>query len=238
MTDTNVVTDDTSTTTTVLDDDLAALAAEVAHDPHPTELTTEPEPVALEGEITTAAPREVEQVEQVDIRDLTGKIALAETLKDLISERVDDLRAVAQVELQAMFKVTGAKSFGVEVEGLGQVGTVSIPTTSDSVTVIDTDAYAKWVEANHPTEVEYVVKVRDSFQKAHLKALAPNFDDNTAVDPNTGEVVPGVKAVKGGVPKSMSVRRTAKAELAEYLLNQDLTSLLGAHGQDAIEAGQ
>ena len=62
--------------------------------------------------------------------------------------------------------------------------------------VVDESAFVAYVQATSPHNVETVVTVRPAYQKVALDALVMG-PDGLAVDPSTGEVVPGVAYRQG-----------------------------------------
>lgn len=166
--------------------------------------------------LEATAPTPLPAADKPNLVDLTAGLAVLTALQTALKERIDGTRGIIEDELLALRKTTGTKSLNITIDGLGKVGSISIPETTDHIDITDPQAYAAWVEQNHPTEIEYLVKVRDSFAKAHEKQLHKDFTTGACIDPLTAEVVPGLLAVKGGEAKSMRVTVT-KAEVPSIL---------------------
>ena len=85
-----------------------------------------------------------------------------------------------------------------------KVGSVSYVTGSRRAAVTDPAAFLAWVKETHPTEVETVETVREAFRKVVLA---------NPVNPDTGEIPPGVDLVEG----EPYVRADVKPEQAEAI---------------------
>lgn len=102
-----------------------------------------------------------------------------------------------------------------------EVATVSMPVSRTRPIVSDPDALAAWVARRHPTEV--VQAVRPTFARA-LPGLLRMAGD-TVIDPETGEVVPGMTVSEGGTPGSLRIVPTDEAR-----------QLISAHAADVVAA--
>jgi hypothetical protein len=119
----------------------------------------------------------------------------------------DALRAAV---IKALLKVVSAESDAgkaalkdvmdaLEIDSLAarlpdgtKVATLNRAGGNTSAKVTDEGKFKAWVQANRPGEV--ITVVRDSYQKALLEALDKS---HALLDPETGEVVPGVEFVTG-----------------------------------------
>lgn len=107
-------------------------------------------------------------------------------------------------------------------------GTVSVAQRKETFT-IDPKSFLAWVEAEHPTEVETVV--RPAFVD-HIKALL-TVVDGKVIRKDTGEVVPWA-AVKPGGDRYVSIRGPEKDTAVEAA-----TALVRGHVDElAAEIGQ
>jgi len=90
--------------------------------------------------------------------------------------------------------------------------TVSLPVSKTRAVVSDPDAVLRWVRTRHPSEV--VEQVRPAFARALPGLLKVSGD--VVIDPETGEVVPGMAVAEGGIPGSLRIVPTdeAKARIA------------------------
>lgn len=105
---------------------------------------------------------------------------------------------------------------------IGDVGTITLPTSTEGVVVTDAAALLAWCKERYPTEVETVEQVRASFQKALLGRLLRS--DGLAVDGETGEVVPGLTVRPAGQPKTIQFR-----------IENDTKSLYVKHGEQLLD---
>jgi len=139
---------------------------------------------------------------------------IQDRLKDADSE---NRRAVAEAFPVKDRAVVWLPLNGEDVE----VGHVRKDPGSKTASVVSMTELIDWCEANYPTEVEEyqpapVTRVRPAFLD---KLLAQAKADGAAVDPRTGEVVPGID-VRQGDPKILVVggkTNEAKAALVEAL---------------------
>lgn len=100
--------------------------------------------------------------------------------------------------------------------------TVSSSLSNPTVTIDDPAAFLAYIQAVHPTEVETITpapitQVRPHFAKDLLARLAKRGEP--LID-HEGTVIPGVKFVRGGVLRSISVKPTAdfKADATRFAL--------------------
>lgn len=96
------------------------------------------------------------------------------------------------------------------------IATVSLAVTKQSIVVDNSDILQQWVAHRHPSEIEtqIVTKVRASFVTALLGSL--KAADGAVIDPETGEVVPGLSVNEGGQAGPLSIRpeKALKAKVA------------------------
>lgn len=174
--------------------------------------------------------------------ELATNAVIAKMFGALLADRVKIVRDQAEAELLAAFRANGTPTAQASLPGVGKVGTLTVPLSEKSASVIDPDKYAAWVEDNYPTEVEYVVRVRPSFLAAHLKGLIVDDEQMTAHDPKTGALVDGLRINKGGQPLAprLTVDAKHKRELIEHVQSRPLDGLLvqPAAPVPALEDGQ
>lgn len=106
---------------------------------------------------------------------------------------------------------------------LPDIGTVALPLSKEAAVVADVGDLAKWVAARYPTEVEQVRQVRPAFQTALLQRVV--CTDDVVVDPETGEVIPGLAVRPGGVPKTLTITAS-----------RDAKAVFAAHGDQLLDA--
>lgn len=127
--------------------------------------------------------------------DLKLQLAALTTLRDLIDERLQDVRAEVQDELFALNKSLGVKSVDVK---LGDAPIASLTVTErKQAWHINEDELLSWVEQNYPDEIVVTKTIRESFKK-HLTETAQLKDDCIVISGVTGEMIDGL------IPKPVS----------------------------------
>lgn len=121
-----------------------------------------------------------------DTRTLALRLGALRGLQDKVKEAYERTRA----EMAAAFD-PGDRKAAILPTGKS-IGTVSYSNGRTAAKVANERAFFAWVVANAPGEVETVSSVRESYRKALLDRVKAGPDE-TAVDPKTGEVVPGLK---------------------------------------------
>lgn len=119
-------------------------------------------------------------------REIARALAVTAVIADAAKARKDELRADLAHALDAL----GADSAKADLPDGTNVAKASLVAGKPRAAVVDEDAMTGWVAENHPTEV--VFRVRDTYRKVVLDRLIPG-PDGAAVDPYTGEIVPGVR---------------------------------------------
>ena len=109
---------------------------------------------------------------------------------------------------------------------LSDLGTITLPISQPAAYVTDAQAFVEWCVLRYPSEVETIAQVRSAFQAALLARL--HLEGSSAVDPATGEEVPGLAVRPGGIPKSLTIRPSSEAgAVFAEVGRQDLAWLLG-----------
>lgn len=115
---------------------------------------------------------------------------------------------------------------------LPDIAQITLPLSKQKIEVADVDQLIVWVQARHPDEVETVssTRVRPEFLTALLGYLVAAGD--AVIDPQTGEVVPGVIVRPGGIPGTLRItaERAVKdvaAATAAQMLGTAYAALLG-----------
>jgi hypothetical protein len=117
--------------------------------------------------------------------------AVLKVLLDEISSRMEVVKAQAEIA----FKTSGASQAVPELPDGTKVATVSYSGGGGhSAYIASENELMAWVLANHPGEVELVI--RDGYKKKLTDAAKKA---GQAIDPDTGETVPGI-AVKVSKP--------------------------------------
>lgn len=138
--------------------------------------------------------------------DQVQQILLWEQVATRAKARADTVRADLAEAARTEYRDQGAAPSW----RLPDLASVTLPLSKPTVQVADPAAWTAWVQANHPTEVE--TTVRPGFLPALARSLAPDGED--AVLAGTGEVVPGLRMLPGGVPGALTIRPVAGARTA------------------------
>lgn len=134
--------------------------------------------------------------------------AVLHALREVVDKTYTDAREDAQKALVA----DGAKVMEPSLPDGTKLGTTSLVTTKAKAAVQDAEEFAAWVARAYPGEVtrRVVTEVRPAFAQ---KLLAEILAAGVAVDPSTGEVVPGV-VVTPARTSSHTVRLTDEGRAA------------------------
>jgi hypothetical protein len=133
------------------------------------------------------------------------------------------LAAAQRLKLDEQARTELAEQGTAATWRLADIATVVLPLSKEKIVVSDGDALLKWVEHRHPGEVEKVTttRVRPSFLTVITGTM--KVDGDVVVDPDTGEIVPGLAVTKGGVPGTLritaepGVKAVVGAAVAEML---------------------
>lgn len=120
--------------------------------------------------------------------DREGLLVRAAALT-FLTDRLAKAQASVRAELMQIMK-PGERAIAALSSG-EEVGTVTIGKPALSASVVDEDAFIRWVEENRPDEI--VGMVRSSYRTAVL-AMCKAAGEPVTVD---GEVVPGVRVAHG-----------------------------------------
>lgn len=113
---------------------------------------------------------------------------------------------------------------------LPAVAKVTLAVTKTALHVADERKLTEWVIARFPDETERTVKAR--FITALLGRL--KVEGDVAVDPATGEIVPGIGVRQGGQPANLSVK--AEPGVKDDLAGLVAQMLAAAHPEIAAPA--
>jgi hypothetical protein len=120
----------------------------------------------------------------VSLRSLTLQAAVLKVLGDEIAARLAIVKAAAQ---EAFTAAESTQAPAILPDGT-KAATVSLAGGGGkSATVDDADAFTAWVLRTHPGETETVV--RDGYRRKVLDAAKKA---GRALDPVTGELIPGI----------------------------------------------
>ena len=143
-------------------------------------------------------------------REIARALAVTTVIADAAKERKDQLRADLLDALDAL----GADSAKAELPDGTAIGKASLAGGKARAVVSDEDALTGWVADNAPTEV--VWRIREAYRKALLDRLEPG-PKGVAVDPATGEIVPGVRFTATAPYVSMRFDRDGRASVIDAL---------------------
>ncbi|MFF5228426.1 hypothetical protein [Dactylosporangium sp. NPDC000521] len=135
--------------------------------------------------------------------DRVREVLRLEGLAAAAAARAAEVRASLQDEARAEY----AREKTAPSWRMPDVATVSLSISKDAIVVSDADALIAWVKERHPHQIRTVTteQIWPGFQTQLLADCVPTGEGDQVADPKTGEVVPGVAARKGGVPKSLSI---------------------------------
>lgn len=139
----------------------------------------------------------------MNLKDHATRVAVLRVLRDTVDAAYEAERRMVLDGLRAARAEFALKSIRATLPDHTPIATITLIDPRPAVVVADEGAFTAWVAANHPSEVETLVRVRPHWQReflAHLTALDP------VADPGTGEVIPGLVAVPAPEPRSFSIR--------------------------------
>lgn len=143
-------------------------------------------------------------------REIARALAVTTVIADAAKERKDQLRAALLDALDAL----GADSAKADLPDGTAVGKASLAGGKPKAVVSNEDALTGWVADAAPTEV--VFRIRDAYRRALLDRLEPG-PNGVAVDPGTGEIVPGVTFTTSSPYVSMRFDHDGRAAVIDAL---------------------
>lgn len=143
-------------------------------------------------------------------REIARALAVTSVIADAAKERKDQLREALRDALDDL----GADSAKAELPDGTPIGKAALAGGKARAVVSNEDALTGWVAENAPTEV--VFRVREAYRKALLDRLEPG-PEGCAVDPATGEIVPGVTFTATAPYVSMRFDRDGRAAVIDAL---------------------
>jgi hypothetical protein len=94
---------------------------------------------------------------------------------------------------------------------LPDIGTVTLPVSTERIVVEDEPALVEWAKRDWPSEVVTTESIRPAFLRVLLDNIAVPAGE-VAVDSGSGQVIPGLAVRAGGTPQSLSFRPTRDAK--------------------------
>lgn len=140
------------------------------------------------------------------LKDDATRVTVLRALRDAVDAEYETARREVLDGLRSARADLGLKSIRVELPDGSPVAVITLVEPRAAVTVTDEPAFTKWVEQNHPGEVETLTRVRPAWRERFLASLDPGETPGPVADPQTGEVVPGLAARKPAEPRSFSLR--------------------------------
>jgi hypothetical protein len=125
--------------------------------------------------------------------------ALRTAVLKTLADDVDDAVTGGKGNLAAIMKELGIKSLTAKLDDGTEVATLTLAGGASSPRVANPREFLAWVQETHPGETEVVV--RDGYKK---KLLDLAKKEGRAVDPVSGEVVPGIEFSPGSQYVSVS----------------------------------
>lgn len=161
--------------------------------------------------------------------DTVKQILVLEAVSAHAKQLANEQRELLQDEAKAELEKDGT----APTWRLPSVARVTLPISTQSIEVSNADHLLEWVQHRYPAEVETVstVRVRPSFVTA-LTGTLLRADEDVVIDPETGEIVPGLSVRPGGTPKALSItaERGVKAAIAAYAADMMRTGVWALPG--------
>jgi hypothetical protein len=153
----------------------------------------------------------------MNLNDATLRVAILKVLADEVAGRLTAEKSGAH----AGFTGTGATQAVPQLPDGTRVATVSLAGAGKkTASVTGPNALLAWVLENHPGETETVV--RDSYLK---KLLDTAKSKGRAIDPATGQVVPGITVSDGSEYLSVRFKPGGREAIVAAWLRGDLADI-------------
>ena len=167
------------------------------------------------------------------------RMALIKAFAESLTAFVDGERKSVLDTLLEKYEDEGSKSFNVTLPDKTKIATITLPEPKATDKVVDEAALFEWAEAQGGIDVQVIPAVAERT----VKTIRPKWydgiikkamegDDGDLVDETSGEVIPGVKRIPGGDPKSFTVRfepdgrETDLRKISRAVFEQRLEKLL------------
>lgn len=152
-------------------------------------------------------------------KDVVRNVLIWEQVRDAAQARAAEYRKMLQADAVAELEEQGT----VPTWRMPDIATVSLPVSREKPVVTDETALLEWVKRQYPTEVETLTRVRRGFLSVVDSKVV--VDDGQAVDPQTGEIVPGMSVREGGIPGTL---RLLAADSVKPLIAQHAADMMTA----------
>lgn len=150
------------------------------------------------------------------MRELSQRIVAAR----LIEDHIKGIGGQARAELRDEMEATGAERVRVTGEDGTDYGSVTATSGRLTATVTDMTALTEWVRTTHP---EHMVTIPDPAYVDRLLHAARAAQD--PIDPDTGELVPGIEVERGAGGLSVRPSQAARERMAQLLAESGLLRL-------------
>lgn len=180
-----------------------------------------------------------------NIRDENLRLGLIKAYADDLASFLKDARADLLDELLRRYEAEGTKSFAILLPNGQKVGQVTLPEAKAYDDITDGASLFEWAEPKGgiitdiiPAQAERKEKRIDKVWLASLTESALETEDGQLIDPDTGEVIPGVRRHPSTVKTSFTVTytKTGREELAQAYLNGDLNGIAAGSALPQIES--
>lgn len=150
-------------------------------------------------------------------KDALARHVMAVQLIEKACKSAEERRALAELLAES-----NTERVKVEADDGTKLGTVTYVEPKVRAKVSDADALLRWAKTAHPDMVREIV------DNAYLtKLLGAAEDAGIAVDPSTGELVPGIELTETTGHVRVNPSKEAKARMAELLESTGLLQLTG-----------
>lgn len=186
----------------------------------------------------------IESTPKPSIREQNLRLALIKAYADDLAGFLKDARADLLDDLLRRYDEEGTKSFAVLLPNGQKVGQVTLPEAKAYDDITDPASLFEWAEPKGgiitdviPAQAERNEK---RINKAWLESLtksAITTEDGQLIDPDSGEIIPGVIRHPATVKTSFTVTytKTGREELAQAYLNGDLNGIAAGSALPQIE---
>ena len=138
------------------------------------------------------------------------QVVLLERFAAMAMRDAKEIRAELALDAAAEYAEQGTAA----TWRIPDVATVSAGVTHEAAYVRDQAAWAAWVADRFPTEAERVTVVRPAWQNTYLASVLIETGPDgeyVAIDPPTGERLPGIGVRPGGEFNGLTIRVSAAA---------------------------
>lgn len=182
-----------------------------------------------------------------NIRQMNLRLGLIKSFADDLASFLKDERAELLDELLRRYEEEGTKSFAILLPNGQKVGQVTLPEAKAYDDIVDPASLFEWAEPKDgiitdiiPAQAERKDKRINRVWLDGILKSALETEDGQLIDPETAEVIPGVRRVPASVKTSFTVTytKTGREEIAQAYLNGGLNELAAGSALPQIERTQ